>query len=336
MAHTLKEKFLQEISTLQELGVITPVKYSEWAAPIVPIVKDDGSVRLCGDYKVTINPVLLTDTYPLPQPDDLFAALAGGKIFSKLDLKHTYLQVPLDEVSKKFTTINTPKGLFQYERLPFGVSSAPSLFQRIMENLLSDLHHVTVYIDDILVTGKDKSDHLYNLHLVLQRLEEAALTLKKSKCKFAVPSIEYLGHVIDAKGLHPSESKVRAIRDAPTPTNVTELKSFLMLLKYYHKFLPDLATLLAPSHQLLCKDTKWTWTHSQKEAFKQAKSFLHSKSFLNHYDENKPLIIVGDASSYGLGAVLSHRMDDGSELPVAYASRTLSPAEKKYVRRWTH
>ena len=263
MAHTLKEKFLQEISTLQELGVITPVKYSEWAAPIVPIVKDDGSVRLCGDYKVTINPVLLTDTYPLPQPDDLFAALAGGKIFSKLDLKHTYLQVPLDEVSKKFTTINTPKGLFQYERLPFGVSSAPSLFQRIMENLLSDLHHVTVYIDDILVTGKDKSDHLYNLHLVLQRLEEAALTLKKSKCKFAVPSIEYLGHVIDAKGLHPSESKVRAIRDAPTPTNVTELKSFLMLLKYYHKFLPDLATLLAPSHQLLCKDTKWTWTQSK-------------------------------------------------------------------------
>lgn len=139
-----------------------------------------------------------------------------------------------------------------------------------------------------------------------------------------------MGHVIDAKGLHPSESKVRAIRDAPTPTNVTELKSFLGLLNYYHKFLPDLATLLAPLHQLLRKDTKWMWTHNQEEAFKQAKSFLHSKSLLTRYDENKPLIIAGDASSYGLGAVLSHRMDDGSELPVAYASRTLSPAEKKY------
>ena len=123
---------------------------------------------------------------------------------------------------------------------------------------------------------------------------------------------------------------MRAIRDAPTPTNVTELKSFLGLLNYYHKFLPDLATLLVPLHQLLRKDTKWMWTHNQEEAFKQAKSFLHSKSLLTRYDENKPLIIAGDASSYGLGAVLSHRMDDGSELPVVCASRTLSPAEKKY------
>ena len=330
VAHSLKEKVLQEISRLQELGVITPVKHSEWAAPVVPIVKNDGSIRLCGDYKVTINPVLLSDTYPLPRPEDLFAALAGGKVFSKLDLKHAYLQVPLDEASKTLTTINTPKGLFQYERLPFGISSAPSLFQRIMENLLSDLHHVSVYLDDILVTGRDESDHLHNLHLVLQRLDEAGLTLKKSKCKFAVPTVEYLGHVIDEHGLHPSESKVRAIRNAPTPTNVTELKSFLGLLNYYHKFLPDLATLLAPLHQLLRKDTKWMWTERQEEAFIKAKSLLHSDSLLVHYDETKPLIIACDASSYGLGAILSHRMDDGSELPVAFASRTLSSAEKRY------
>ena len=330
VAHSLKEKVLQEISRLQELGVITPVKHSEWAAPVVPIVKNDGSIRLCGDYKVTINSVLLSDTYPLPRPEDLFAALAGGKVFSKLDLKHAYLQVPLDEASKTLTTINTPKGLFQYERLPFGVSSAPSLFQRIMENLLSDLHHVSVYLDDILVTGSDESDHLHNLHLVLQRLDEAGLTLKKSKCKFAVPTVKYLGHVIDEHGLHPSESKVRVIRDAPTPTNVTELKSFLGLLNYYHKFLPDLATLLAPLHQLLRKDTKWMWTERQEEAFKKAKSLLHSDSLLVHYDEAKPLIVACDASSYGLGAILSHCMDDGSELPVAFASRTLSSAEKRY------
>ena len=123
VALSLKEKVLNEISRLENLGVITPVKYSDWAAPIVPIVKEDGSIRLCGDYKVTINPVLLTDTYPLPRVDDLFAALSGGKIFSKLDLKHAYLQVPLDDSSKKYTTINTPKGLYQYERLPFGKST---------------------------------------------------------------------------------------------------------------------------------------------------------------------------------------------------------------------
>ena len=330
VALSLKEKVLNEISRLENLGVITPVKYSDWAAPIVPIVKEDGSIRLCGDYKVTINPVLLTDTYPLPRVDDLFAALSGGKIFSKLDLKHAYLQVPLDDSSKKYTTINTPKGLYQYERLPFGVSSAPSLFQRIMENLLSDLKHVCVYIDDILITGVDESDHLHNLQTVLQKLQEAGLTLKKSKCKFAVSSVEYLGHVIDSEGLHPAESKVRAIRDTPTPTNVTELKSFLGLLNYYHKFLPDLATQLAPLHNLLCQNAKWSWTCIHDEAFTQAKSLLHSSSLLVHYDENKPLIIACDASPYGVGAVLSHRMADGSELPVAYESRSLSPAEKKY------
>ena len=199
-----------------------------------------------------------------------------------------------------------------------------------MENLLSDLKHVCVYIDDILITGVDESDHLRNLQTVLQKLQEAGLTLKKSKCKFAVSSVEYLGHVIDSEGLHPAESKVRAIRDAPTPTNVTELKSFLGLLNYYHKFLPDLATQLAPLHNLLCQNAKWSWTCIHDEAFTQAKSLLHSSSLLVHYDENKPLIIACGASPYGVGAVLSHRMADGSELPVAYASRSLSPAEKKY------
>uniref|UniRef100_A0A1X7T2A1 Reverse transcriptase domain-containing protein n=1 Tax=Amphimedon queenslandica TaxID=400682 RepID=A0A1X7T2A1_AMPQE len=155
VALLLRQKIFNEIDCLRGLGVITPVK----------------------DYKVTVNPVLLTDTYPLPQSEDLFAALAGGKIFSKLDLKHAYLQIPLDEASKILTTINTPKGLFQYECLPFGVSSAPSLFQRTIENLLSHLHHVCVYIDDILVTGTDNADHLNNLHAVLQTLEEAGLTL---------------------------------------------------------------------------------------------------------------------------------------------------------------
>lgn len=330
IALSLRQKVFDEIDRLRGLGVITPVKYSEWAAPIVPIVKTDGSIRLCGDYKVTVNPVLLTDTYPLPRSEDLFAALAGGKIFSKLDLKHAYLQIPLDEASKKYTTINTPKGLFQYERLPFGVSSAPSLFQRTIENLLSHLHHVCVYIDDILVTGTDEADHLNNLHAVLQTLEEAGLTLKQSKCKFGVPSVEYLGHIIDSDGLHPSEAKVKAIREAPTPTNVTELKSFLGLLNYYHKFLPDVATVLSPLHLLLRKDTPWKWTPDQEKAFQKAKTMLHSSSVLTHYDEKKPLVVACDASPYGLGAVLSHRMSDRSDLPVAYASRTLSAAEKRY------
>ena len=214
--------------------------------------------------------------------------------------------------------------------MPFGVASAPSLFQRIMENLLRDLPQVSVYLDDILVTGKNTSDHLDNLHLVLQRLESAGLTLKKSKCTFAVPSVEYLGHVIDAQGLHPSQSKIKAIRDAPSPTNITELKSFLGLLNYYHKFLPNLSTVLSPLHCLLRKDETWKWTQRQENSFVQAKGLLHSSSLLVNYDRNKPLIISCDASPYGLGAILSHQMDDGTEMPIAFASRTLAPAEKRY------
>ena len=141
--------------------------------------------------------------------------------------------------------------------ITFWDPSAPSLFQRIMETLLSDINHVCVYLDDILVAGTNKDDHLQNLHRVLKRLESAGLMLKKSKCKFFISSVEYLGHVIDANGLHPSESKVRAIKEALCPTNVTELRPFLRPLNFYHKFLPDLATVLAPLYKLLLKDTKW-------------------------------------------------------------------------------
>ena len=165
---------------------------------------------------------------------------------------------------------------------------------------------------------------------MLDRLEKAGLTLKKSKCVFAVPSIEYLGHVIDAQGLHPSPSKTEAIRNAPTPTSVTELKSFLGLLNYYHKFLPNLSTTLAPLYQLLRKDSKWNWTIVHNQAYRKAKNLLQSSSLLVHFDSHKPLILSCDASPYGLGAVLAHRMEDNSEKPIAYISRTLSPAEKHY------
>ena len=176
---------------------MTPVTSSEWAAPIVPILKTDGTLQLRGDYKVTVNQALQPDSYPLPRVEDLFAVLAGGTVFSKLDLSHAYQQIRLHEDSKKFTTISTQQGLFQYERLPFGIKTAPVLFQRTMETLLRDLPYVCIYIDDILVTGTDEQNHLKNLELVLQRLESAGLTLKKSKCIFTAESVEYLGHVID-------------------------------------------------------------------------------------------------------------------------------------------
>ena len=199
-----------------------------------------------------------------------------------------------------------------------------------MESLLQDLPHVVVYLDDIVVAGSSEDDHLTNLDEVMTRLESAGLTLRQSKCVFGASNIEYLGHVINANGLHPSLEKVRAIQNAPEPRSTTELKSFLHLLNYYNKFLSNLSIVLFPLYRLLQKNTPFHWESEHRSAFKKAKELLQSSSLLVHYDTQKELILSCDASPYGIGAVLGHRMEDGSEKPIAYISRTLSAAEKRY------
>ena len=326
----LRSKVDEELDRLQGLGVILPVQFADWAAPIIPVQKGDGKMRLCGDYKVTINTAIKQDKYPIPRIEELFASLAGGKSFSKLDLSHAYLQVPLDTQSQKYVTIATHKGLFQYTRLPFGVSSAPSCFQRVMENLLQGISGTCVYLDDILVTGETEQQHLENLAQVLNRLRTAGMRLKREKCAFLLPSVTYLGHVISAQGLHTEDSKVKAVVDAPAPRDVAELRSFLGMVNYYSKFLPDLATVLSPLYMLLQHSTEWKWGQKQREAFKQAKTLLQSNRVLMHFDDRLPLVLSCDASPYGLGAILAHRMPDGSERPVGFASRTLAKAERNY------
>ncbi|KAL7834748.1 hypothetical protein SRHO_G00289950 [Serrasalmus rhombeus] len=242
-----------ELKRLTELGVISPVAQSDWATPVVPVNKD-GTVRLCGDFKVTLNPALCIDKYPIPRIEDLFASLAGGKHFSKLDLSNAYLQMEVEESSKKLLTISTQKGLFCFNCLPFGVASSPALFQKAMDQVLLGLPHTHCYLDDILVSGPDKQTHLKTLNAVLSRLEEYGLHLKQEKCLFFQESVEYLGHIIDAAGLHKSPEKVCAIIDAPAPGDVSQLRSFLGMLNYYGRFIPDLATVLKPLNELLNKE----------------------------------------------------------------------------------
>ncbi|RXN33535.1 putative protein K02A2.6-like protein [Labeo rohita] len=329
--YALKTKVEEEINRLLRDKIISPVKYSEWAAPVVPILKPDGSIRLCGDYKLTVNRVSTLEQYPIPRVEDLFALLDGGKQFTKLDMSHAYQQIIMDEDSKKYLTVNTHKGLFTYNRLPFGVASAPAIFQRTMEGLLQGIPGVVVYLDDILVTGVNQDSHLRTLDEVLARLKEAGLRLKRGKCVFLADEVEYLGHRVDAQGLHPTGTKVKAIEEAPEPRNVTELKAYLGLLNYYNKFLPNLATLLAPLHLLLRKDVQWMWKKPQKEAFQESKALLKSASVLVHYSSDSELILACDASAYGVGAVLSQRRKGQStEKPLGFMSRTLTTAEKRY------
>lgn len=165
--YAIKKVIERELERLEKEGIIEKVEHSEWAAPIVPVPKGDGQICVCGDYKVTVNANLDIDQHPLPKPEDLFTSLSGGQKFSKLDLKHAYQQMMLDNDSRKYVTINTHKGLYCYSKLPFRIASAPAIFQRAMNSILQGIPQVLCYLDDTLITGVSKEEHLHNLEKVL-------------------------------------------------------------------------------------------------------------------------------------------------------------------------
>ena len=328
----LRERVESELDRLEQEGVLEKTHFSEWAAPTVVVPKPDGRLRLCGDYKVTINPMLDVDQYPLPRPDDIFASLAGGQQFSTLDLAHAYNQLILDNESRKYVTVNTLQGLYRYTRLPFGIASAPAVFQHTMDSILQGVPGTACYIDDIIVTGQTPEQHLENLEAVLQRLLKHVVHVKKEKCRFLEPSVNFLGHRIDADGIHPTDEKLRAIVNAPAPKDVQELRSFLGFINYYGKFIPNAATILSTLNDLLRKDIEWKWTAQCQTSFNLAKETLVSSKVLTHFDPSLPIRMAGDASAYGIGAVIAHVLPDGSERPIAFASRSLSSSEKNYAQ----
>ena len=186
------------------------------------------------------------------------------------------------------------------------------------------------YIDDILITGANEAEHLATLARVLQRLEEHGVRINRVKSRFMAEWVDYLGHRIDATGVHPLPDKVEAITSAPVPRNVNELRSFLGLLNYYRKFLPNIATILTPLNELLQQHRKWKWSANCTKAFEEAKKLLTTSSVLVHYDTSLPMRMAADASAYGIGAVISHVLPNGDEKPIAFTSRTLSSSEKNY------
>lgn len=330
--YALRPKVEAEIDRLEKEGILSKVNYSEWATPVVPVPKQSGAVRLCGDFKITVNPALKIDDYPLPLIEDIFASLAGGTHFTVIDLAQAYHQMEIEEDSRKYVTLNTQKGLYRYNRLVFGIKSAPSIWQKAMDQVLQGISGVHCYLDDILVTGKTTEEHLRNLEEVLVRLHDYGLRANKDKCKWFETSVTYLGHIVSKEGLHKEPSKVKAVSEAPTPHDVTSLRSFLGLVNYYHKFIPNLSSVLHPLYQLLEKDRKWQWTSTCEEAFQTCKRLLTSNQVLTHYNPNLPVRLACDASQFGIGAVLSHVMPNRTERPIAFASRSLNNAEKAYAQ----
>ncbi|KAM7309829.1 uncharacterized protein ISCGN_006814 [Ixodes scapularis] len=319
----LRQKIEEELDRLEKEHIITPGMRSQWATPIVPVMKANGQVRICGDYKVTLNPALKPDRYPLPKTEDLFVKIAHGEKFTKLDSKQAYFQIPLAEESRDLTVINLHKGPYQVNRVPFGITPASAIFQRVIEELLGKLPYTGAFEDDIVVTGKNDQHHLRNLDIVLQKLKESGLHLGNEKCCFMQDSIEYLGHVVDKQGIHPNP-KVNAVLQAKTPKDQKELRAFLGLLNYYGKFISNAADILHPLHELLRKDKRCEWSRKCQRAFNEAKKQLTKQSRLVHYDPALPLELHCDASSHGIGAVLQHVLPNKQRRPIAFMSRTLS------------
>lgn len=259
---------------------------------------------------------------------DIFASLKDGYWFSKLDLREAYCHIPLDDQAKQVAVLNTHKGLFAYNRLPYGIASAPAIFQRKMKELLKNVPGTQVFLDDVLI-AEAKDSYGKTVNKVLEIFRENGIRLWKDKCVFGAQEVTYLGHKIDRHGLHPAENKLDTIMEAPAPRNVQELRSFLGLITYYRSFLPNMSSLLAPLYRLLQKDSKWLWAAEEKAAFVAVKNTLINSNLLVHFDPTKELVLECDASPEGIGAVLSHVID-GIERSIAFRSRTLTKTEKNY------
>ena len=326
-----QERVKKQLERDIECGIYTKVEHSDWASPQVCVLKPDGkSVRLCGDYKVTVNQVMDKDPYSLPSQDDLFTGLSGKKYFSKIDLANAFHQLKLSENSKKLLTVNTIVGLLQCNKMPYGITVASQVFQKVMDTILSGLKDVKCSTDDILLSSVTKDEAYELLEQVLSRLQKYNVKARMSKCVFVENSVEYVGHTVSESGIHPSKHNIEALLNAPAPTNVSELKAFLGLVNYHQKYIKNLSSILYPFYKLLKKNVKWNWSNDCQETFVRCKHLLTTNDCLTHYDLQKPIVLACDASSVGVGCTMSHIMPDGSERPIAMASRTLNAAERNY------
>ncbi|XP_054731489.1 uncharacterized protein K02A2.6-like [Anastrepha obliqua] len=330
VAYAIQHLVAAELQRLQDLNVISPVNYSNWAAPIVVIKKPNGSIRLCADFSTGLNDALETYQYPLPLPEDIFAKLNNATVFSHIDLSDAFLQVEVDDSSKELLTINTHMGLFRYNRMVFGVKTFPAIFQQIMDQMLAGLNNTAAYIDDIFVSGKNQADHDANLREVLLRIQQYGFKLKVDKCKFSYHEMAYLGYVLNKNGISPDPKHIDAIKYVPEPTNQSELRSFLGAINFYGKFINHMRDFRDPLDELLQKNKTWRWTNVQQTCFDSLKDILSSKLLLTHYDPTKGIIVAADASNYGLGACIFHEFEDGSLKAICHASRSLTAAEKHY------
>ena len=248
---------------------------SPWASNVVLVTKSDGTMRFCVDYR-QLNTLTVKDSYPLPRIDTCFDALGGAKFFSTLDLRQGYWQVENDPQTAEKTTFITRNGACKFKVLPFGLSNAPAIFQRLMNLVMMGLTWETclVFLDDIVVIAKTFDEHLERLGVVLDRLISANLKLKPSKCKLLQKKVKFLGSIVSSEGIEPDPDKIKAVSEWPEPTTLTELRAFVGLANYYRRHIKGFSDIAKPLSDLTRKDKPFIWGKDQQTAFELLKDKL--------------------------------------------------------------
>lgn len=318
-----------QINELLQKGIIRKSS-SPWASPIVLVKKNDGTWRICIDFRL-LNDKTTKDAYLLPRMDASLDGMAKSKVRSTFDLRNGYFQVPLQEADIEKTAFVVPSGHYEFVFLPFGLTNAPATFQRAMDDLFREelFKFLIVYLDDIIVFSDTFDEHLEHLEIVFKKLQEANFYLNAKKCQVCQDRINYLGHVVSSRGIETNSEKTDALNAIDPPRNVKQLRSFLGMVGYYRRFIQDFATLADPLHKLLKKEENWEWTDKCQCAFLELRSRLTKAPILAYPHIDKPFILQTDASNTGLGAVLA-QVQDGEERVIAYYSRSLLPAERNY------
>ncbi|XP_066600140.1 uncharacterized protein [Prorops nasuta] len=331
VAPVVQKAIYEEVDRLLKEGIIEP-SHSEWSSPIVMVRKSGGSYRFCLDYR-RVNAVSKKDAYPLPYMQSILERLKAARYISAIDLSQAYFQIPMEESSREITAFTVPgRGLFHFRRMPFGLTGAPATFQRLLDKLIGPEMepHAFAYLDDIIIVTETFPEHLVWLKRVFDRVVGAGLRINPDKSEFCKAEVKYLGFLVDKQGFRMDPDKTAPILEYPTPKNVKQVRRFMGMVSWYRKFIPNFATESEPINRLLRKNQAWLWGEDQEIAFRELRNHLVKAPTLACPNFNVPFVLQTDASTVGLGAVLTQEIEDTDRV-IAYACRTLTSAERNYT-----
>lgn len=326
----LEARLKEEIERMIHEDVIEEASGASWVSPVHIVYKENGELRICVDLREA-NKAVIRERFPIPRIQDILRQFSGATMFSTLDLRKAYWQIRLSEESREITSFMAAGKVYQFKRLPFGLTSAPEAYQRVMSIVCEGLAGVLNYFDDVIVYGSTPEEHWRNLRAMMNTLRASGLRLNVRKCVMGASELKFLGHIISANGVRPDPEKVKAIAEAPEPQDQAQLRSFLGSITYLTQYVPHLSTVIVPLRKLTQKGVPWKWTAAERIAYEQIKELISKAPCLAHYSMEAETKLVVDASPCGLGCVLLQKVDNQMR-PVVYASRSLTDVEMRYAQ----